>query len=77
MLRALLAMRTHGSMREKSLSLIISKITLGLFIVLTVWRITEVTGEGNTFGAFERRKVLPEEASQSLIGRSIMDPAQN
>jgi hypothetical protein len=55
-------MRTHGSMREKSLSLIISKITLGLFIVLTVWRITEVTGEGNTFGAFERRKVLPEEA---------------
>ena len=49
----------------------------GLFIVLTVWRITEVTVEGNTFGAFERRKVLPEEASQSRTGKNIMDPVRN
>jgi len=70
-------MKTLGSTMEKFLSLIIFKIILVLFIVLTALKIIGATLGGSISGASERKKALVEEVNQSLIGKNITDPVQN
>jgi hypothetical protein len=70
-------MKTLGSTMERFLSLIIFKIILGLFIVLTALKIIGVTLGENISGVSERRRVQLEDLNRNLIGKSIMDPAQN
>jgi hypothetical protein len=70
-------MKTLGSIMERFLSLIIFKIILVLFIVLTALKIIGVTLGESISGASERKKELVEEVNRNLIGKSITDPAQN
>jgi hypothetical protein len=70
-------MRTLGFIMERFLSLIIFKIILVLFTALTALKIIGAILGENISGASERRRVQIEEVSQSLIGKSIMDPVQN
>jgi hypothetical protein len=70
-------MKTLGSTMEKFLSLIIFKIILVLFIVLTALKITGVILVENISGVSARKKALVEEVNQSLIGKNITDPVQN
>jgi hypothetical protein len=70
-------MKTLGATMGKCLILIIFKIALVLFIVLTAIQLAGVTLVENISGVSARKREQVEKVNQNLIGKNITDHVQN
>jgi hypothetical protein len=70
-------MRILGYTLEKYLSLIISKIILGLYIIYTAIKLVGVTLVENISGVSAHQKENLERLRESPIGKIIMDHVPN
>jgi hypothetical protein len=70
-------MKTHGDSTGKFLSLLIFKIILVLYTIFIALQLVSLILVENISGVSAHRRENLERLNQSLIGKSIMDPAPN